>query len=44
MQNKQVKQRAHKALFDTSLPFRARTERSVKQYKRNSKHRNRGDE
>jgi hypothetical protein len=37
---KQVKKtRAHKALFDVNLPFKARVETSKVSFKRHSKHR-----
>lgn len=38
------KQRAHRALFDNDLPFRGRAEKTIKEYKRNPKHRNRTEE
>ena len=41
---KAPKRRAHQALFDNDLPFRGRLEKTIKEYKRNSKHRNRKEE
>lgn len=35
---KEKKYRAHKALFDDELPFRARVERPKNQYSRKPKH------
>lgn len=37
------KARAHRALFDTDLPFRGRVEQSKKQFRRVPKHRNKGE-
>jgi hypothetical protein len=34
------KTRAHRVLFDTTLPFRPRTQRDRTQYSRRPKHRN----
>jgi hypothetical protein len=34
------KARAHRVLFDRDLPFRARVEKTPKQYQRKPKHRN----
>ena len=42
-QIKVPKARNHRALFDHELPFRPKVEKNVKEYRRNPKHRNKGD-
>ena len=37
------KARNHRALFDRDLPFQPKVEKSVKEYRRKPKHRNKGD-
>ena len=37
------KRRAHRALFDNELPFRSKVEKSIKQYRRQPKHRKSGE-
>lgn len=34
----------HKALFDTTMPFKPKTERLRTKYQRHSKHKRKGDE
>lgn len=38
----QNKTRAHRVLFDTELPFKAKVERDRSKYMRKQKHRNKG--
>ena len=35
--------RAHKALFDSTLPFKAKVERDRKKFKRHDKHKGRSE-
>lgn len=44
MKIKQPKVRAHKALFDNTLPFRGRAEKLKTRYNRKQKHKGRDDE
>jgi stalled ribosome alternative rescue factor ArfA len=39
-----IKERRHRALFDSTLPFRGRVERPKTEYRRKLKHNNRVEE
>ena len=39
-----LKERRHRALFDSDLPFRGRVERPKTEYRRKPKHKNQGEE